>query len=373
MATATTGAAVAATRRRLAPLLLLLLASGSALAEQGAASSLMVYTDNDGVTVVSPSVSGAVNAGPATLDARVTLDIISAASVDLVTAASPRGFEETRTEAAVGAAWDFGRGTVTGLGYTVSLEPDFRTHGVGLSQTIDLLDRHATLALRYGFAASKVGRHGNLDRSRTTHSADASWTHILSKTVALDISVGASFVSGYQANPYRFVRLYAPGGDAHVTAVAEAVPSERVRGIALARVRARVVPHVFVLGEYRFFGDTWGVTAHTVTARVSGALWSDRLTLSAEVRGYLQDGASFYRARYDTAPAVPARRTADKELGPMASLTGGVSAELSLPVAADHILRVGLGVDVVRFEYLDYVFLAGRTAAIVVVDLTWEH
>ncbi|MEZ4269139.1 MAG: DUF3570 domain-containing protein [Myxococcota bacterium] len=366
---------MAATRRALPPLLLLLLlASGSARAEQGAASSLMVYTDNDGVTVVSPTVSGAVNAGPATLDARVTLDIISAASVDLVTAASPRGFEETRTEAAVGAAWDFGRGTVTGLGYTVSLEPDFRTHGVGLSQAIDLLDRHATLALRYGFAASKVGRHGNLDRSRTTHSADASWTHILSKTVALDLSAGANFVSGYQANPYRFVRLYAPGASgAHVTAVTEAVPSERFRGIALARLRARVVPHVFVLGEYRFFADTWGVTAHTVTGRVSGGLWSDRLTLSAEVRGYLQDGASFYRARYDTAPVVPARRTADKELGPMASLTGGLSAELSLPLAADHTLRVGLGADVVRFEYLDYAFLAGRTAAIVVLDLTWEH
>jgi hypothetical protein len=333
----------------------------------------MVYTDDDGVTVVSPTVSGAVNAGPATLDARVTLDIISAASVDLVTAASPRGFEETRTEAAVGAAWDFGRGTVTGLGYTVSLEPDFRTHAFGLSQTVDLLERHATISLRYGFAASKVGRHGDLDRARSTHSADASWTHVLSKTLALDLAVGASFVSGYQANPYRFVRLYAPGGSAHVTAVTEAVPSKRVRGVALARLRARLVPHVFFLGEYRFCADTWGVTAHTVTARVSGALWSDRLTLSAEVRGYLQDGASFYRVRYDTAPVVPARRTADKELGPMGSLTGGVSAELSLPPAPDHMLRVGLGADVVRFEYLDYAFLAGRTAAIVVVDLTWEH
>ncbi len=363
----------------------LLLVGGTARAGDRANASLMVYGDSDHVLVFSPTTAGQVTVGPVELGAHVTLDIISAASVDLVTAASPRGYREVRTEAGAGVAWDLTQGggrRLVSLGYTTSQEPDFRTHQLAVGTSLDLLDRLATLSLGYGFGHSRYGHVDALDdwQARLTHRVDVGWTHVLHRAVTLDVAYGLTILDGAQQSPYRFVRLYAPGapaGATHTTAVAEAVPDLRLRHTATARVRARLVPHLFLIGDYRFYGDSWGVVGHTGTLRLALGLLDDALTIAVEGRFTHQSAATFYRARYESVTGADARipewRTADKELSPLWTTLAGLQLEYTARLGQGHVLRVGAGADAYILGYLDYAYASRRTAFITTFDLTWEH
>jgi hypothetical protein len=347
--------------------------STQAGATDRAHGSVMIYSDNDHVTVIAPAVTGSRDIGHTTVDAQVRFDLISAASVDLMTAASPRGFTETRTQVDAGARQDFGLGTALDLGYHLSHEPDFLTHGAHIGGTRDILGRQATVTGSYGFGWSDVGRHGDptFSKSRQTHDADLGWTQILSPNAALDMGYGLGFVQGFQASAYRFVRLYAPGADVHATSVAERTPDQRFRHALHVRLRTRPVAGLFVHGDYRFYTDSWGMTGHTLTLRGAVEL-TPAWTLTAEGRGHVQDAVTFYRARYDTIPEAPDLRTADKELGPMWTALAGLHLAWQPDLRAIEGLRVSAGTDVLHMRYLDYAFLSARTAWIVTFDVTWE-
>ena len=353
---------------------LLLFLATSASTQHRADGSVMVYGDDDHVLVVSPTVAGSTRVGPVSASAHVTLDIISAASVDLVTSASPGGYDEQRTEVGAGVGLNLGPGHEVDVSYGWSGEPDYETHSLSVGHAIDLLGRRATLAASYGFARSRVGRKNDsvFEEHKDTHRADLTWSHALTRDVALDVSYGLSIAEGFQANPYRFVRLYEPGAPQHATAVPETAPDERIRNTATLRVRSRLTGRLFGIADYRFYGDSWGVLAHTATLRASLGLLGDALTLTAETRGTVQGAASFYRERYETLPSAPELRTADKELGGLWSLLGGLHAEYTLSLHSRHALRLGVGADVVHFRYLDFEFLTGRTAFITTADLSWE-
>ncbi len=354
--------------------MLCLLLAAAASGKDRAAAGLMVYGDDDGVLVISPTTAGGVALGEATVDGRVTLDIISAASVDLVTAASPDGYEEVRTEVGVGGGWNFGEGLQSSATYGYSTEPDFETHSVGVAQAVDLFRRHSTLTAAYAYSRSVVGRSGDesFAELRSTHTLDGTWSQILTRYTAADLSYGLAWSRGYHANPYRYVRLYEAGAADYATALTEAAPDERLRHVATARVRTRLADALFGVLDYRFYGDSWEMRAHTVTGRLSKGLLGDALTVSVEGRGYLQSAVSFYRARYETFPEAPVLRTQAKELGPMWTALGGLHLEWSLPVGLPDSLRLGAGADVLHIRYPDFELLEGRTALIGTADLTWE-
>ena len=62
-------------------------------------SAVLVYQDDNAVTVISPRLAGHQQLGQTRLEAAVGVDLVTAASVDLVTAASPKGFSEERWHA----------------------------------------------------------------------------------------------------------------------------------------------------------------------------------------------------------------------------------------------------------------------------------
>ena len=349
-------------------------ASASAWAADRAHSSVLIYSDTDHVQVISPTVSGSVDAGKATVTSVVSMDLISAASVDLVTAASPKGYAETRTQVDAGGRYALGEGQNLDAGYHLSYEPDFLTHSVRVGGTRDVLARQVSLGVNYGFSHSEIGRthDTSFSRQRQTHDADFSLTRVLSPTAAADLAYGLSFVDGFQANAYRYVRLYAASEGLHQTSVAEQTPDTRFRQTLTARIRARLLPALFGLADYRFYADSWGMLAHTLTLRAAWSLGSDVWTLSAEARGHVQNAANFYRSRYVTFPMAPDFRTADKELGPMWTALGGTHLEWSPEISRVDALRFSLGADVLHMRYLDYAFLTSRTALLVSFDVTLE-
>lgn len=362
-----------AVTRLLLPLLLLSTAT-TAWASDRAHSSVLIYSDTDHVQVISPTVAGSVDVGKATVNSTVRMDLISAASVDLVTAASPKGFTETRTQVDAGGRYAFGEGQNVDAGYHLSYEPDYLTHAVRIGGTRDVLSRQVSLGINYGFSHSDIGRvhDARFSRQRQSHDVDATFTRVLSPTAAADLAYGVSYIDGFQANAYRYVRLYAAAEGLHNTAVAEQTPETRVRQTATARIRARLLPELFGQADYRFYADTWGMYAHTVTLRAAWTLGSEAWLLSAEARGHVQNAANFYRARYVTFPDAPDFRTADKELGPMWTALGGTHLEWSPDISRFDALRFGIGADVLHMRYLDYAFLTSRTALLLSLDITLE-
>jgi hypothetical protein len=352
----------------------LLLIATTAHAGEQATATIAVYADDNSVTVVSPTAHGGVTFGPVDLSATAGVDVVSAASVDIVSAASPRGFHETRVHAAVDARWAPVAGTAITAGYALSSEPDFLTHGATLGASRDILDRAVTLGLNYGFGWSRIGRVGDpvFAAFRQTHQVEASWSQVLSPTLVLDLAYGLTLVQGYQASPYRFVRLYFAGDPLQGTAVAERTPDFRARNSGTVRIRARLAPEVFSAAEYTFYADSWGMIAHTASARASFT-FATHWTIVGEARGHTQTGVSFYKRRYETLPEAPALRTAEKEFGPMWTILGSLHLDWMPQVTWAERFRVGLGADFLHMRYLDHPLIENRNAVIGMFDVSWEY
>jgi len=344
------------------------------VAAENASATVSVYADDNEVTVVSPTARGGGAFGPVDLTATAGVDVVSAASVDIVSAASPHAFHETRFHAAVDGRWAPAAGTGITAGYALSTEPDFLTHAFTLGAARDVFDRHVTLGLDYSFGWSRIGRVGDLafERFRQTHQIEASWSHVLSPTVVLDLEYGLTLVAGYQANPYRFVRLYFPGEALQATGIAERTPDFRARQSGTVRLRARLTPALFSAAEYTFYADSWGMVAHTLSARASFT-FTPAWTLVGEARGHTQTGVSFYRSRYETLPEAPSLRTAEKEFGPMWTVLGSLHLDWTPEVSWAENFRVGLGADFLHLRYLDHPLITNRNAVIGMVDVSWEY
>lgn len=336
-------------------------------------SAVMVYSDDDQVTVISPRLAGQQQLGPVSVEAAAGVDMVTAASVDLVTAASPKGFSEQRWQADASALYRGVEGATARGWYGLSREPDFLSHQLGAGGEVELFDRHGTAGLAYTADLSTVGRAGDplLAAPRTGHLLQLSWQQVLSATALLDLAYSAQRIEGFQASPYRFVRLYAGDGDRHASAVAEAVPATRHRQSLVLGWRQRLTRRWFAAAQLRGYSDDWGMRSAALTLRSTVKL-SDQWLIDAELRGHSQGGVSFYQRQYTSFPVVPSWRTADKELGPMTSTQGGVHLEWAPLWGPRQPLRVGVGVDVIHYRYLDYAWLADRTALVTLAHVTWE-
>src|SRR5450432_156775 len=119
-----------------------------------------VYTDSDAVTVFTPSASATV-ADPLTgvsVSGGYLIDIVSAASVDIVSTASPN-WHEVRQAANLSA--EYKPGTV-GLSAKTALsyEPDYLSLSGGADALFDLDDKNLSLSLGYAYGHDTAGRTG---------------------------------------------------------------------------------------------------------------------------------------------------------------------------------------------------------------------
>jgi hypothetical protein len=89
------------------------------------------------------------------------------------------------------------------------------------------------------------------------------------------------------------------------SAFAENRPGERNMGTALASVNRAFPGHAGALeGSYRFYADTYGVTANTVELRWIQKL-GKQVTLEPDLRFYRQDAARFYYYNLDDTDIMP--------------------------------------------------------------------
>lgn len=366
------------------------LAAGSGRADPSTLSfDTLVYSDTDNVFVVSPQVAAhrELDDQGGEASARVAIDVISAASVDVVSQATS-GFTEVRKEAALAGSHRIGA-ILPGLRYRFSDEPDYRSHTVGATASRDFADHDTTVALSYDLGFDTVGRTGTpfgaWSRHLTIHTGEVGVTQVVSPRAVVRGSYSLTVQRGYMEKPYRYVPLFdmatladleRAGGELGADEVdayrlperpPEAVPDLRLRH-AIAVRGLRYFPSIGAAQlDYRFYIDSWGVQAHTLDAALRIPIGRFRLDL--EDRVHYQRAADFWARTYvvDGDRQIPALRSLDRELGTYAQNT--VFARLQRPFG-DFLVYAMAGSMITRFD--DFLYLDWRLALISEAGVRWS-
>ena len=331
-----------------------------------AAVRVNTYVDNDGNQIVTPLTAVTANlgdAGQVTLDAHAAVDVMTCASIDVLSAATPHGyFQEVRQEYGGDASFRLDTVTVS-AGGTYSRENDYASASGSVSLAAELFKKNTTLALAYSFTDSDVGRahDAGFDKDLDSHTVTATLTQVLSRSVAGQLSLFLGHLDGFQSSPYRRARV------ASGVAVPEAVPDTRLRNAVALRLKAAMAPTHFISADYRAYADTWGLTSHTAEV---GYTWEALPWMSWRVhdRLYLQSGADFYASTYDE----PRRFvTADRELGAFWGNLIGLKVAFEPTVSRTQRLVIDLKLDFMVQEFEDFPALPERLMWVTEAGVNW--
>jgi hypothetical protein len=340
------------------------------------------YTDTERVTVFTPSIYGSVY-NPTSgwnVSGSYLVDVVSAASADIVSTASPR-YEEVRHAGALAAEYkpgDLG-GNVYG---SVSREPDYLAYTVGGAGTYDIFDKNASLLLGYTYGHDIAGRNSTpfevFARNVDTNSFKAGLTYVVNRRALLTFITDAIFQSGDTSKPYRYVPMFAPGVVINPGLSVERVNENRLPQRVLEHVPGSRNRYAFSIGfanrfdnatlriEERLYDDSWGIKATTTDIRFLADL-SQRITLGPHVRLHSQTPVNFWQRAYISKGVtdIPALRTGDRELGALTSISGGSYLRVYVgPAGEPH--KVGLGLDtyVTYTSYPDAIYIQSRLAGL---------
>jgi hypothetical protein len=334
--------------------LLLLASAHAAHAQTAFTSKLQVYADDDHTTVVSPLVRAQADlSGSTNVSAGYVADIVTSASIDVVSQASPTTIHDVRHQVALGASHLYRAFTFSG-GYTFSTENDYLSNSLSAGASWSFDDKNSTLALGGGIGLNDVGRSGDhhFSRSLDTMGASLSFTQIFSPTLIGQVTYDVSRASGFQASPYRFVPVVDASSAMPLYWLPETDPPLRVRNALVLGANYYLAGGLVLQGDYRLYRDTWDISSHTVELRLVTDLGTHG-ELRLRARTYVQDGASFYRTAYTQ---VERYMAVDRELSPLWSETLGAKMSWKL---ADH-LEGELKLDGFYYAYSDFPLLASR-------------
>ena len=351
-------------------------------------AELSGYADSDHVAVLTPAVAAAARDVTAGWSANGSylVDIVSAASVDIVSAASPR-WTEVRQAGALGASYKPGAFGISAHG-AVSSEPDYLSVSGGLTGSYDLSRKNVVLSLGYRYEHDIAGRTGTpfsvyalrLDR----HALSSSVEIVMDRATTLTPSFEWISESGRQEKPYRWLPLFdrATASDVPVGAsvelvnrlrlpgkTAEHLPDTRQRYAATVRLAHRFEHSTFVLWD-RVYLDSWGLLATTNDVRWTFDL-SRRWSLGPHLRLHDQGGVSFWRRAYVGSVSsgrvvVPEFRSGDRELGPLWSATLGPGLRWNMGASVPDSTALTLETEATYTSFRDALYIDHRWAALVV-------
>jgi len=271
-----------------------------------------------GVEIDGPSILMRKSIGSSvSLSANYYVDMISSASIDVITTASP--YTEERTQYSLGA--DYLRGNTTlSAGYVSSEESDFDATTYALSVSQDMFGDMTTLTLSYAYGNDIVGRSDDptFMRENTRQHYGVGLTQILTRNLITALNYETITDEGFLNNPYRSVRYLDPGSAIGYSFEAELYPSTRTTTAVGIRAKYFLPYRAALEAQYRFFTDTWDIDANTASIAYIHP-WKE-FTFTAKYRWHDQTGAHFFRDIFPRSEATNFRGR-DKELSPLTSQT----------------------------------------------------
>ncbi|MCS6946251.1 MAG: DUF3570 domain-containing protein [Steroidobacteraceae bacterium] len=345
-------------------------AAGAGVLPEDRADLLYHRYDGGGVTIDGPSVL--VRKGFAeriSVVANYYVDMVTSASIDVVTTASP--YEEKRTQYSVGLDYLRGKSTYS-LGYIDSSESDYEAKTLYLGISQDMFGDLTTISfgIKYGQNdvfknlkrpdGSKIrdpGAFGGKGSERTElRSLNLGLTQVLTRSLLGSLNYELITDEGFLNNPYRQVRFAdstAPNGYRRQD---ERYPATRTSHAASVKLKYSLPWwRAAVEGSYRFFNDTWGITGHTASIGYTHPL-GERWILEGRYRYYTQNAAEFYS---DLFPRRDHQNflARDKELATFISHTIGVGASWEFRIPRARWLEkssLNLRYDHLLIDYEDY-------------------
>jgi Protein of unknown function (DUF3570) len=357
-------------------------------------SELSAYTDTESVTVVTPTIGGSIEnpLSEWSVGVNYLVDVVSAASVDIVATASQR-WREVRQGGSFDAAVKPGGLVGLGASGSFSVEPDYVGVAAGATVSIDLFQKNATLLAGYSFGRGEAGRSGTpfsvFSHVLYSHSINGALTLLVNRDTLLAFIGDAIIESGNQAKPYRYVPMFAPDIAVQVPVGAsidlvnqyrlnlrplEQLPLSRDRFAVTVRLAHRFSTSTLRVSE-RFYRDTWGLTASSTDVRyVIDA--GTRVALWPHARLHLQTPVSFWQRAYSATQdgngnwQVPTLRTGDRELGPSRGLTGGAGIQIKVgPDASPSDFTLNFVGESVWTSYLNDIYISNRVSGLGVVSM----
>ena len=261
--------------------------------------------EGGGEAIDGPSVLIRKSVGKSlSLAANYYVDMISSASIDVITTASP--YTEERTQYSLSGVYLRGNTTVS-AGITNSEESDFdaRTYNMSVSQ--DMFGQLTTLTLSYAFGDDTVRRSDDPSffRDNTRQSYGLGVTQILTRNMIAALNIEVITDEGFLNNPYRSVRFADPNSPVGYSFESELYPRTRTTNAVGIRTKYYLPYRAAIEAQYRYFIDTWDIESHTASIAYLHP-WRDFI-FSAKYRFHDQTGTKKL-ARYPaklSRPALP--------------------------------------------------------------------
>lgn len=309
------------------------------------------YYDGGGVKIDGPSLLVRKKfAEKYAVNASYYVDMVSSASIDVITTASP--YKEERTQ--YGLGFEYLRGKVTyAASFSNSKENDYDADTASFSISQDMFGDLTTVQLSFSRGKDDVTRRGDPTFAQKVdrHIYGVDVSQIVSKKLILGGSWETTTEEGFLNNPYRRVRFVdaVPQGYSYEF---ERYPRTRTGNALSLRGRYYLHYRAALQGDYRWYNDTWGITANTFEISYTQPI-DDRLMLDVHFRFYMQNSADFYsdlfpRANFQNFLAR------DKELAKMDSQTLGFGLGYEFTVPRFEFIQkatVNLKYDLIRFNY----------------------
>jgi hypothetical protein len=313
------------------------------------------YYDGGGVTIDGPSLLVRKKfAEKYAVNASYYVDMVSSASIDVITTASP--YKEERTQYGVG--FEYLRGKVTyAASFSDSSENDYNADTASLSISQDMFGDLTTVSLFFTRGWDDVSRRGDDTFSdqvdRRIYGVDVS--QIATKNLILGLSFETITEEGFLNNPYRQVRFVDPDAALGYSYEKERYPRTRTGNALALRARWYLPYRAAIEGDYRFYTDTWDIRGQTAEVSYIHPL-DDEWTFDVHYRFYTQNSAEFYS---DLFPRQNFQNflARDKELAAMTSSTLGFGAAYEFkPGRLDFLSKASLNLryDRIHFDYDDF-------------------
>ena len=311
--------------------------------------------DGGGVTIDGPSVLLRKKFEEKySVSANYYMDMVSSASIDVMTTASP--YTEERTQGSL--AFDMlNDKTQYSVSLTNSDENDYTANTATFDLSQDMFGDLTTLSIGFSRGWDDVRKRGDDDFDEPVDRR--SYRLGLSQIVTPRLMMGLNFETitdeGFLNNPYRSVRYVDDGSPVGYAYQPETYPSTRTSNAASLNARYFLPYRAAVYGEYRYFTDTWGIDASTVQLGYTHP-WGKQWIFEAGYRWYDQSAADFYS---DLFPRQSSQNfmARDKELSTFTSHMLSLGATYELPSLGWKFIQrstVNFFYDRFRFEYDDF-------------------
>jgi hypothetical protein len=301
------------------------------------ADALYFRYDGGGVTISGPSVLVRKSIGEhVSVQGNYYIDMVSSASVDVETSASP--YEDERKQGSFSVDFLHGKSTYS-LGYVTSDESDYQAKTMFASVSHDMFGDLTTISFSFKNGQNEVFRNlkdpntgvvandPTFQEEMESKGYSVGVSQIITKNLVLSGQYEVITDEGWLNSPYRSVRFFIGPDDQGMQA--EVYPNTRSSNATSIRGKYFLPYRAALDAMYRFYTDTWGIVGHTgelgyvhpLDNPWGGGNW----IFETRVRYYTQKAADFYQDIFPRAD-FSNFMARDKELATYSAITAGIGA-----------------------------------------------